>query len=338
MKRKKGIHILLSVIIVLFSVLFTAIAILYRADLSLSKLEEKYYIEESHYLDVTIDDLDGNDVSINIHYTDTGLVNSPVVVLLHGMFSSLHTFTPWTLSLVESGYRVIAIDLPNHGLTGNFSDNMISTRRSAAVVKYLMDELDVLSITIGGNSMGGGVAWQFASEYHGTNGFSVNGLILIDAVFPEMMEGGPSGLMTLLSNPTVGKFISKMTPRFLLKRILMDVYGSSSTLSDATVDRYYDLLRKEGNREALVLANQETSGDDGIDRLDFIREAGIPVLVLWGQEDGWIDADHADSFKSALDLSEEDVIIYEGLGHVPMEENPELTFTDLLIFLDAHQE
>jgi len=337
MKRRRTQRILLGVTILIFSLLLTTVAVMYRSDLSRSELEDEYFTEASHYLTATIDDPEGNPISIPIHYTDSGTIGDPVVVLLHGMFSSSHTFAPWTISLVESGYRVIAVDLPNHGLTGNFTDNTISTVRSAAVVKFLLDDLDITTCTIGGNSMGGGVAWQFASEYHGVDGFFVAGLVLIDAVYPDMTDSEPAGWMTLLSQPWLGRFLSKMTPRFLLKNILSDVYGSSSTLSEVAIDRYYDLLRAQGNREALVLAIRETVEDDGLERLNVIREAGIPVLILWGAEDSWIQADYAASFQSALDLSDENVIVYEGLGHVPMEENPELTVEALLLFLDTHR-
>lgn len=337
MKKHKIIRVLLGLVIAVVGLLLVTVVIMYRADLSREELEAEYFTEESHYLTAAIDDLDGNPVSISVHYTDAGAIGDPVVVLLHGMFSSSHTFDAWTETLLESGYRVIAIDLPNHGLTGNFSDNTGSTRRSAAVVKYLLDELDVTACTIGGNSMGGGVAWHFASAYHDVDGFSVEGLVLIDAVYPDMTDGGPAGLTVLLSHPWLGRFLSKMTPRFLLKRILSDVYGSTSTLSESTVDRYYDLLRKEGNREALILTVRESAEDDGLERLDVILAAEIPVLVLWGAEDRWISADYASLFQSALGLSDEDVIVYAGLGHVPMEEDPESTAIDLIRFLDAHR-
>lgn len=337
MKRPKALRILLGLMIAIIGLLLVSVIVMFRGNLTRAELEEEYFTDTSHYRDAAIDDLDGTPVTISVHYTDTGTVGDPVVVLLHGMFSSLNTFAPWTVSLVEAGYRVIAVDLPNHGLTGNFSDNTVSTRRSAAVVKYLLDELTIAACTIGGNSMGGGVAWYFTSEYHGVDGFAVEGLLLIDAVYPDMADGGPAGLSALLSRPQLGRFLSKMTPRFLMKSILKDVYGSASVLSEATVDRYYDLLRKEGNREAIVLAVRETSEDDGLDRLTIIRDAAIPVLVLWGAEDGWISPDYAALFQTALALSDSDVIIYDGLGHVPMEENPESTGADLIAFLNTHR-
>lgn len=328
-RRLRIIVVLLSALVLLPS---TAILLMYRADLSRTRLEETYFTAESHYATVAVEDLDGHPVSVELHYRDAGDPAAPAVVLLHGMFASLQTFDAWTEDLLAAGYRVVAIDLPNHGLSGGFSDGIGSRRRSAAAVKEILDRLGIAQCVIGGNSMGGGVAWELAGTYHGVDGFAVAGLVLIDAVHPDLASGAPEGMPDLSSSPRLARFLSHLTPRFLLKRILDDVYGSASTPSEATVDRYYDLLRKDGNREAVLLTAPEEE-PDGSERLRAIRDAGIPVLVMWGEEDGWIDAAYADAFRASLDLTDDRVIVYPGLGHVPMEEDPAATAADLLAFL-----
>jgi len=330
------VRILFKIFIGLFLAIILVGVLSYRKDLSLEELESDYFLTSSHYLAVELDDLDGNPVTIDVHFLDQGDLDDPVVVLLHGAFSSSHTFIDWMELLVASNWRVIAIDLPNHGLTGNFSDNTVSQRRSAAVVKKVVDDLDITSCVIGGNSMGGGVAWEFASEFHGIEGFSVNGLVLIDAVYPDMGSGTPESFDAIRKLPVLVDVLSKMTPRPLLKSILNGVYGSESTMDDLTIDRYYDLLRTEGHREALIMAQQETSVATALsplERLERIKNAAIPVLVLWGSEDSWISVDYAFRFQTLLDLPDTAVLIYTGLGHVPMEENPNDTGADLLAFL-----
>ena len=59
--------------------------------------------------------------------------------------------------------------------------------------------------------------------------------------------------------------------------------------------------------------------------------------MIWGEEDSWISQDVALLFQDTLELSNEQVIIYPGLGHVPMEEDPETTLTDVLVFLENHR-
>src|SRR5262250_896490 len=55
------------------------------------------------------------------HYRDyaatTGEARAPILVLLHGSNSSLHTWEPWAQRL-RGTMRVVTVDLPGHGLTG----------------------------------------------------------------------------------------------------------------------------------------------------------------------------------------------------------------------------
>ncbi len=331
---RKLLKIFKIFVLSLMALVVIAFFVFYRFDLELTDLEETYFTESSQYKTLTISSLENQDLDIMIHYQEVGQAGDPVIVLLHGAFASSHTFLPWAEKLKDSGYRIIMIDLPYHGLSEGFSDHVTSIRRSASVVKALLDSLSIDQVVIGGNSMGGGVSWYFTSVYHGFDGFEVKGLVLIDAVFPSMSGGRPSSsLFDLVSNEPYASVFSQMTPRFLLGAILKGVYGSASVLESETVDRYYDLLRRAGNRKAILINTQESI--DTSSALSNLLSMDIPVLVMWGSEDSWIPVSTVELFKTALQLSDEDIVIYSGLGHVPMEENPELTFPDLLSFLNG---
>src|SRR5271156_2739447 len=55
--------------------------------------------------------------SMRMHVRDTGPRDARVVILLHGLGSSLHTWDPWAQAL-SVRFRVIRYDLPGFGLTG----------------------------------------------------------------------------------------------------------------------------------------------------------------------------------------------------------------------------
>jgi pimeloyl-ACP methyl ester carboxylesterase len=323
-----------TIILIIFVLLFMLLHLLfYRRDLSKSELEAKYFKENSFYIDVTIKSLEQTDLKILIHYQDFGNPNDPVVVLLHGMFASSDTFLPWKDQLLLEGFRVILIDLPYHGLSEGFSDQITSIRRSAYVVYEILKTLEIDTIIIGGNSMGGGVSWYFASEFHQSSTMHVNGLILIDSIYQQNRDQDRSNLF---SNRHFINWISKMTPRFLLKSILSGVYGSNATLSDEVLDRYYDMIRKEGYRKSILESKLEDLSNDisAFDRIQKIKSDQIETLILWGNEDSWISKDVGISLRNDLGLSSNRLIVYEGLGHVPMEEAPLLTAIDLIHFLN----
>lgn len=328
---------IIKILSIIFLVLMLVVTIVFvRFDIARERLDATYFTDDSHDVTLAILHLDGHTIDIDIHYQDFGQTDDPVIVLLHGAFASSHTFKPWADMLVLEGYRVLAIDLPYHGLSGGFDDQVTSQRRSAAVVKALLDHLEIDQIIIGGNSMGGGVSWYFTSEYHGVDGFEVQGLVLISAVYPGMQGGsGPARIQRILSSRIVSAVASKMTPRFVLRNILEGVYGSGSTLEEETITRYYELLRRSGNRQAILRNTREIdAGPSGEERLLLIRESGIPVLVMWGLEDSWVPVSLAYAFQEILMLEAADLVIYEDIGHVPMEEQPARTLVDLLTFIN----
>jgi pimeloyl-ACP methyl ester carboxylesterase len=52
---------------------------------------------------------------------------------------------------------------------------------------------------------------------------------------------------------------------------------------------------------------------------------------MWGSADKWIAPEYAGRFHG--DLKNSQLIMYEGVGHVPMEEIPEKTAADAKMFL-----
>ncbi|MDP2425295.1 MAG: alpha/beta hydrolase [Candidatus Izemoplasmatales bacterium] len=333
-KLRKILILLIASIVVLISVF---LIIFYTPDISLSDLMDRYYGEQSQMISVQIVSSSDVTLDLDIHVQDHGNQENPVVVLLHGLFASSHTFLPWIERLVEENYRVISIDLPGFGLSTPFPDGKTSTKRQSEVVFEVIEYLEIDELFIGGNSMGGGVSWYFSSQYHQRD-VTILGIILIDAVFPTPMDNSSSEasfLFNVLASP-LGPVLSRLTPKFLFQTILNGVYGSASTLEEEALTRYFELLRYPNRRPQFItqVRLEEITSMTNEERLLFIKDANIPVLVLWGEEDSWISKDVTILFQNAFDLSVERVIIFTGLGHVPMEENPDLTIVPVIAFLN----
>jgi len=320
-KILKWIMISLLTLLTLFLFLFV------RFDIPLEDLEDTYFTEYSHYIDITINNIDGDPIPITLHYQDMGNETDPVVVLVHGAFSSSHTFIPWAESLVLEGYRVIMPDLPYFGLSEGFTDQITSFRRSAETIKKILDSLSITEISIAGNSLGGAASWFFASEYPEM----VNHLVLIDALYPNQVEEGRARLGALTKYDLVSNALSKLTPKFLVKALLKTAYGDESLLTDEILTRYYELLRKDGTRKSILTAIQESEPEFSYqERLESIT---TPTYVIWGSLDTWIDPATIDLFQDTIGFSDNHIFIFEGLGHVPMEESPEVTILTMISIL-----
>ena len=95
----------------------------------------------------------------------TGTDSPPPIVLIHGTSSSLHTWEGWVKAL-KAQRRVVTFDLPGFGLTGPFAGRYTpDDYRGDTYARFVVDLLDTLHIdraVVGGNSLGGEVAWRTA--------------------------------------------------------------------------------------------------------------------------------------------------------------------------------
>ena len=99
-----------------------------------------------------------------IHYRDQGRRDAPAIVLLHGSNASLQTWEPLVKRL-GGDFRIVTLDLPGHGLTGGTADKDYSAGGMMAAVDVVAAKLELDHFTLGGNSMGGWVAWRYAVSY-----------------------------------------------------------------------------------------------------------------------------------------------------------------------------
>lgn len=296
-------------LVALVGVAIVAAALGVQRDLPAATVEARYATAPSRFIEV-----DG----MRVHYRDRGA--GPALVLLHGSNSSLFTWEEWA-SLLSAGHRVVTLDLPGHGLTGPDPRARYTAAEMAAFVDRFVAALKMERFSIGGNSMGGGVALHYALAHPER----VERLVLVD---PYVYPQPPAGALRLFSMPVIGRLSSWITPRFVVAGALRDVYGDPARVSEAVIDRAYQLLLREGNREASRLRFSDRREDGLPERLHGVR---APTLVLWGSLDHWILP--ANGERLVRDIPGARLVMLEGLGHVPMEEDPSRSAAPVLAFL-----
>jgi pimeloyl-ACP methyl ester carboxylesterase len=276
-----------------------------------TQLEKKYWDAATRYLEIG-----GTSLRVRI----SGPQDSPVVLLLHGFGSSLETWEPWAQQLGGS-YRVVRFDLPGCGLSEADRTGRYGDARSLELVKALMDELGIEKAVLIGNSIGGRIAWRFAAAFPDRTRKLV--LISPDGFASPGFEYGKA--------PHVSAILTLMKyflPRALLRANLAAAYGDPGRLSDATVDRYYDLLLAPGNREAMIERMQQTVLEEPT---PILRRIKAPTLLLWGQKDRLIPFANSADYLGAL--GDAHLVSFPDLGHVPHEEAPAESLPALTQFL-----
>jgi len=283
---------------------------LFRPDRPVDELKEKYAGGASRFIEI-----DG----MPMHYRVEG--RGFPLVLVHGTAASLHTWDGWVKEL-ENDFTLVRFDLPAFGLTGPNRDHDYSIARYTLTMKKLLDALGVKKCHMAGNSLGGHIAWRFSLRYPGM----VEKLVLIDAAGYHH-GGSMPWVFRLARAPVLNLAARRLTPEFLFRKNLREVYGDDGKITDELVRRYYDMALRAGNRDAFI-ARAKASGNE---TFEDPRRIAVPVLIQWGEADAWIPVAQAGRFHS--DIKNSKLKIYPGAGHVPMEEIPAVTAGDAKIFL-----
>lgn len=305
-------------LLALVAILVIAFLLLRQPDTDPAEMRAKYGGAPSQF--VTFDD------GQVVHLRDEGPRDALPIVLLHGSNADLHTWEEWAEGL-QDDYRVIRFDQIGHGLTGRSQGGRYALADFHRTIDQVANHLQLDSFVLAGNSMGGAIALGYALE----RPERLAGLVLVDAGGADIRrEGGGNLAFTLARMPVVGNVMSQLLPRSVVARSLSQSVANQDVVTEEAIDRYWELARYPGNREA-TRARFSTPREPFDE--EAIRRADIPTLVMWGEEDALIPVEAARWFDERLPNST--TVVYEGIGHLPMEEAPERSLADLRRFLST---
>ncbi len=280
-------------------------------DLPVEELKRAYATGSSRFIE-----LDG----LSVHYRDEG--QGPPLVLLHGTGASLHTWDAWS-SALASHHRVIRMDLPGFGLTGPDPKSDYSIPAFVSFVDSFCKKLGLTRFALAGNSLGGQIAWNLAVAHPE----QVTDLILLDPAGYPIAR--PALIFRLARIPVLSSLLTHADPGAMVKKTLRDAYGDQSKVTPALIDRYRRLSLRAGNRDAFVARVKQSP----VDRTADLPHVAARTLILWGREDRLIPVAHAERFAKAIPGAK--LIVYDSVGHLPMEEIGERSAADAEAFLTA---
>lgn len=314
-QRAVGLLLILSAI---------ALALLRAPDVPAEGLVARWAPAPSDFIDIK---------GQTVHFRDEGPRHDgsagtpPPLLLIHGTSSSLHTWEGWAQAL-KGQRRVISFDLPGFGLTGPFEGQYERDNYHGDVyarfVLDLLDALKVQQVVMAGNSLGGEVAWRTAVMAPQR----VAGLVLVDAVGPRFTpQAVPLGFQ-LVRVPVLGRLGEFALSKGLVAEGLHSVYGDPARVTEALIDRHYDLALRDGNRRALGLRVRQMVNGEHEERINTIK---TPTLLLWGSRDRLVPPSVGQDFARRIAGSQ--LVLLEGLGHVPQEEDPARSVAPVKTFL-----
>ncbi|MEL6878098.1 MAG: alpha/beta hydrolase [Pseudomonadota bacterium] len=303
---------LLKIFGVLFGLLAIAFVVFRTPDTDAAEMRVKYAGEPSRFVELG----DGT----TVHLRDEGPRDGTPIILLHGSNADLHTWEPWAKQLRET-YRVIRFDQVGHGLTGPAPDGDYSTDAFVADIREVADALDLQSFILGGNSMGGSHTVAYAMKHSDR----LDGIVLVDAGGADIRkEGGGNIGFSIARTPVINLLMEHITPRSLVKQSLEQSVSNQAIVTEAAVDRYWEMLRYPGNRRATIA--RFSRGWAGFDAQS-VSAIDVPALIIWGTEDSLIPVEAGRWYDQQIPNST--LVEYPGIGHLPHEEAPSATIADL---------
>jgi pimeloyl-ACP methyl ester carboxylesterase len=229
------------------------------------------------------------------------------LVLIHGHPLD-HVIWEPILPLLENDFDLILPDLRGFGQSETLRTSYLLTDMAADIVA-LLDHLNIERAAIAGHSMGGYIALAFARAYPE----HVHGLGLVASnVFADPPERKPSRYETAAEIEKQGigiladSFPSKLTTNSALHLILHKI-----------------ILRQSVHGAAESLRAMAERADSST----FLEGFKFPVVVVHGTADALIPVERAREAKALAEKIQ--LIVIEGVGHMPMMESPQKTASAL---------
>ena len=190
------------------------------------------------------------------------------IVLLHGFGSSLHAWDGWAQALRDKR-RVVRLDLPGFGLTGPTPDGVYGLDRDMRVTLAVLDKLGIARCVLGGNSLGGAVAWRTALAHPAR----VEKLILVDAGgYPQHATSMPIG-MRILRLPGISWLMQHTLPK-IPRRARLPQRVRRSEPGDAGDGRALDRAHRARRQPPRHARSRQSAL--GCNRFERIRELKFP--------------------------------------------------------------
>lgn len=251
-----------------------------------------------------------------VAYQEAG--SGEALLLIHGMAGSSATWNA-VIPQLSKKYRVIAPDLLGHGESAKPRGDY-SLGAFAVLLRDLLDELGITRATVIGQSLGGGVAMQFAYQHRDY----CERLVLISSggLGPDL-----SWTLRLLSAPGAELILPVIAPQPVLNagdKVLS--WLSSAGIHAPRADEMwnaYSSLADQQTRQAFLrtlrsVVDYRGQAVSALNKLHLTSQ--MPTLLIWGDRDRIIPVDHGYAAHDAFSGSRLEVL--GGVGHFPQVEAP----------------
>ena len=266
-----------------------------------------------------------------LRVAESGDAGATPVLLLHGWGASIYMWRDWFAPLAAAGMRVIAADLPGHGLSDKPHDvGAYALGRQLTVLRELMRAERIEGAAVVAQSMGGTLALELAMA----SASPVGRLALINpAAFGTIRV---QWLARLVSPPAVNRVLDWMLPRWIVARAHRLAYAEGNRVTARDVDEYWAPSQFAAYARAMrqLLHELEWTRAPAERLAQRMRVLAEPALVVVGGRDRIVR--DARSYAYGLVEARAPLVVHElpQAGHAVNEEEPWEVIPRVLAFLE----
>ncbi len=248
------------------------------------------------------------------------------VILLHGFGTCNFLWRAIAPTITAAGHTAYSLDLLGHGQSDRPLDADFGIAAQAEYLDAAMTVLRVSRAVIVGVDLGGDVAMKLAANRPDR----VEKLVLINTpAFDEL----PAKEITQMQRRTA-RFAFSLTRGVmgaapLLEGVLKGSVADQEHMPMKLIARYLaPFVGKDGAKHLLTLASAVNKADLDEDEYGEIK---APTLIIWGDEDKWVEPKLADRLVNAIPDAR--LVRLAGVARLVPEENPDHLSELLLDFI-----
>lgn len=273
---------------------------------------------ELYRLDVTERELDISGIHLRLLEIGSG----PPVLFLHGISSLAVHWAPLVPYLKR--FRCLLLDLPGHGLSGNFDYRAVPLRQHAAeLLSSIIAALGLESITLVGNSLGTQFAFFLALDQTR----KVQAIIGMGEPATAFKGARPKGTLLVMAVPRLNRLVLESpSPAFIYRAAMADITGWHAVRSvPAALIEVGRLAGRLPGHAASVTSLMERLNRFATPRTENILTAAElgkitkPVFFVWGRRDRYLLPDAGSHWLRKMPNSSMEVI---DAGHLPWFDRP----------------
>jgi pimeloyl-ACP methyl ester carboxylesterase len=249
-----------------------------------------------------------------------GADDAPVALLVHGYPESSYMWRHVLSALGEAGWRAIAPDLLGFGDTA--PDPPSTWERQVEAIDRLRTGLGIEHAALVVHDWGGLIGLRWACDHPGV----ATAIVISSTGF--FSDGKWHGMAKALRTEGQGEQLVEAIDRDGFGAVLKQ---SSAGMTNEALDEYFKAYG-DGDRRRGQLELYRSGDFEKLQPYEGkLAALGLPVLLLWGEDDPFAPVAGAKRFEA--ELPDTRLVVIEGAGHFVVEDAPERYAREAVEFL-----